>query len=242
MNRPPILNILLDRVTNRADRLTAEKAHLTVLADTQAATIAAQAAYIRRLEATVAAHEREAAEEHDIAGDLAVMRMAVPDVVRVPGPVVVPLRVVTDGGGAVSALREWAYIGRTTEPLPNWPIVGTVVCAAVDVPDMRVSNAKEIASWIKDGLIVERCTGRVGAQASVHARALAPAGRTMTPAADLALDALRGAARHTDGTPLHLTPADMLASHLSRDPDLVACWIEPKQTDFRFPIHQERRP
>ncbi len=87
------------RLANRVDRLTATTAHLTVLAGTQAATIAAQAAYIRRLEATVAAHEREAAEEHDIAADLSVMRMALPDVVRVPGPVVVPLRVVTEGVG-----------------------------------------------------------------------------------------------------------------------------------------------
>lgn len=51
---------------------------------------------------------------------------------------------------------SWSYIARTTKPTKNWPEVGSVVCAAVDCPEMQKSNAKEIAKWMRDGLTIER--------------------------------------------------------------------------------------
>lgn len=45
-----------------------------------------------------------------------------------------------------------AYIGRTTEPLPHWPVTGTVV--AVMAPDMP-DAADVLVKWVRDGLRVE---------------------------------------------------------------------------------------
>lgn len=48
------------------------------------------------------------------------------------------------------------YIGRTVTPTKHYPIVGTVVCAAVDDTSLTRETAKEVAKWIRDGLAVER--------------------------------------------------------------------------------------
>lgn len=48
-----------------------------------------------------------------------------------------------------------AYIARTVIKSKRHP-AGTVVCATVDEPQMAQTNAKEIASWVRDGLTIER--------------------------------------------------------------------------------------
>lgn len=46
--------------------------------------------------------------------------------------------------------EDMAYIARKS--------CGCIVAAAVDMPEHRKHVAKEIAKWIKDGLILERVT------------------------------------------------------------------------------------
>lgn len=49
----------------------------------------------------------------------------------------------------------WAYIGRTTVATAKHP-AGRVVAASVDSAERRADNAKDVAKWIRDGLVVER--------------------------------------------------------------------------------------
>lgn len=46
------------------------------------------------------------------------------------------------------------YIARTTKPTDRHRNVGTIVCAIVD--DGKMDCAKDVAKWLKDGLIIER--------------------------------------------------------------------------------------
>jgi hypothetical protein len=48
------------------------------------------------------------------------------------------------------------YVGRTTKPTKHNPVVGTIVCALVDDGRDLAGAAKEIAKWVREGLVIER--------------------------------------------------------------------------------------
>lgn len=54
------------------------------------------------------------------------------------------------GGEGAGVNEHMAYIGRKS--------CGCVVAAYVDDPERRKDTAKEVASWIRDGLTVEHVT------------------------------------------------------------------------------------
>lgn len=56
---------------------------------------------------------------------------------------------------ATDRANTMCYIARTVETTKRHP-ANTVVCATVDRPSFAKDNAKEVAKWLRAGLIVER--------------------------------------------------------------------------------------
>ena len=52
-------------------------------------------------------------------------------------------------------MSDFAYIGRMQKD-NKYHKAGTVVCATVDDESRQKDTAKDIAEWVRDGLIVER--------------------------------------------------------------------------------------
>lgn len=52
-------------------------------------------------------------------------------------------------------MSGWSYIGRLQEPYKQWP-ANAVVCVIVDDQSRKRETAKEVAKWLRDGMLIER--------------------------------------------------------------------------------------